>query len=107
MTVLQSRSRASPRFHRQDVVPVRMGYPASIFVDEVEPTHMCPVCSDVVDDAISACAEGHNFCKQCIMEWQSMNDTCPICREVLMISTNRYMEGDVSLQRIAARVQRI
>ena len=49
----------------------------------VRPVHddlICAVCSDVLCDARSACAEGHVFYRECIDTWKSRSDSCPTRR---------------------------
>ena len=40
----------------------------------------CPICYDILIDAIYLDVCGHNFCHSCILRWLSQNQSCPVCR---------------------------
>ena len=56
-----------------------MGYDCSRFTAEISEELLCSICSEVLKDAITTDCE-HLFCRQCIMDWLSVNRTCPIDR---------------------------
>ena len=45
----------------------------------------CPICFEVIkkDEDIVETACGHKFCKKCLNIWTELEDTCPLCREIL------------------------
>lgn len=46
----------------------------------------CSICYEKFQEvAITQC--NHTFCKTCIYNWKSINDTCPCCRQILIIQT--------------------
>ena len=56
-----------------------MGFDSSRFTQEISEELLCSICSEVLKDAITTDCE-HLFCRQCIMDWLSVNRTCPIDR---------------------------
>jgi hypothetical protein len=57
-----------------------MGYDLSQFVDTIKPYHICSICGDVLNDAISThCCDGL-FCYLCIQRWQNSSNNCPLCK---------------------------
>src|ERR1700761_1119345 len=56
-----------------------MGYDSSRFTAELSEELLCSICSEVLTDAITTACE-LLFCRQCIMDWLSVNRTCPIDR---------------------------
>eukprot|EP00986_Skeletonema_menzelii_P008902 scaffold3901_cov135-Skeletonema_menzelii.AAC.8 len=46
----------------------------------------CPICHDILKDAVSIRQCGHDFCKHCIQNWLKIQRSCPICRA----STNNH-----------------
>ena len=62
-----------------------MGFPTSMFVEELNSVFVCTICQDVQDSPISCGPCGHTFCERCIDAWvyRSSNHTCPTCRVTL------------------------
>ncbi|EFA76610.1 hypothetical protein PPL_09915 [Heterostelium album PN500] len=45
---------------------------------QIEDSRECPICFE--DDQLSVVPCGHAFCSDCINQWRSRNNTCPMCR---------------------------
>lgn len=59
----------------------KSGYKTSIFVSQpVDESYLCPICMDVLRNAVSVCSEGHLFCKACISSAVQRTGRCPLCR---------------------------
>ena len=41
---------------------------------------MCGICLAMLDESTAACAEGHSFCRECIVTWLDKTKKCPTCR---------------------------
>jgi hypothetical protein len=62
-----------------------MGFDTEQFLEEVHEELLCLICSDVAENARTACDNGHLFCFDCITPWIQTNGvlaaTCPGCRQ--------------------------
>jgi hypothetical protein len=78
-----------------------MGYPEKMFVQPVDDYWKCPVCADVMQEAVSVyCCDGV-FCQECLKTWlvDQKKKTCPQCRRPLTeanaetkdLRTNKYI----------------
>lgn len=48
----------------------------------------CPICRELlVKTVILNCA--HQFCRECIAQWETQNQNCPVCREPI----SSFVEG--------------
>mmetsp|Transcript_17320 Transcript_17320/g.55609 ORF Transcript_17320/g.55609 Transcript_17320/m.55609 type:complete len:221 (-) Transcript_17320:113-775(-) len=50
-------------------------------VDEAKEENECPVCMEATAVVVLPCS--HAFCKKCLDDWTSRDDTCPLCRTAL------------------------
>ena len=83
-----------------------MGFDRSLFLTEPNDDFICIVCDGVLDTPVSACTEGHTFCRKCLQKWadelrsKRKAITCPNCRAKLSsveaASRNRIVENLVS-----------
>lgn len=57
-----------------------MGIPKDHFVDQATLDDvLCPICQDVLDNPVSClCADEHAFCEDCITNWLTDNQCCPL-----------------------------
>ena len=61
-----------------------MGYDLSLFEDdEIDEELVCPICKGVLEVASYAPNCEHAFCTDCIKEWLSQHQTCPLDRSPL------------------------
>lgn len=82
-----------------------MGYDKVIFLDQpLDDNLLCPICFDVYEEATTACASGHTFCKPCLERGggnsSSNNDKCPTCRADRMSLPNRPLRGMIEGLRV-------
>jgi len=63
-----------------------MGYDAVRFQGEVDEELICPICSSVLEDPRLAPECEHAFCADCIHEWLSRQQTCPVDRRSISIA---------------------
>ncbi|XP_037027733.1 E3 ubiquitin-protein ligase NRDP1-like isoform X2 [Bradysia coprophila] len=59
-----------------------MGYEITSFVGQVDKEFVCPICMMVVEQPLELPCE-HIFCAKCIIEWTSLNNSCPVDRREL------------------------
>ena len=45
----------------------------------------CAICSDVIFTPFMIIECGHIFCEECIKKWIEINNTCPTCREKIIL----------------------
>lgn len=63
-----------------------MGYPIEIFTSPPSDSCICPICHDVLKDAVSFKNCGHTFCDDCVRRLghnahiMCMTEICPTCR---------------------------
>eukprot|EP01041_Mallomonas_annulata_P010718 gene10718-22381_t len=75
----------------------RRGQPVNcltFFLERAESYLQCPICLEYLHDPYQ-CEDGHNFCKNCIIEALSCKSFCPVCRCALSIDLlhpNRVMK---------------
>jgi len=61
-----------------------MGYDLALFEDgEIDEELVCPICKGVLEAAMCAPNCEHAFCTDCIKEWLSQHQTCPLDRTAL------------------------
>ncbi|CAG0892164.1 unnamed protein product [Cyprideis torosa] len=53
------------------------GFPVDWFVDPPPRGFICDICTDVLNNPQELTTCGHIFCKRCINQWISQNQTCP------------------------------
>ena len=58
-----------------------MGHPAEIFTSSPPDNTICPVCHDVMKDAVSMRGCGHTFCEECAKA--CLRTPCPNCRHYI------------------------
>jgi len=64
-----------------------MGYDLALFCDgEIDEELVCPICKGVLEGAMCAPNCEHAFCTDCIKEWLSQHQTCPLDRTALEFS---------------------
>jgi hypothetical protein len=63
-----------------------MGHPVEIFLTPPADSSTCPICRDVLEDAVSMKECGHTFCDECA-EACLRSKSCPACR-VVVTGTN-------------------
>lgn len=90
-----------------------MGFDRSLFLAEPGDDFICTLCEDVLDTPVSACQEGHTFCRGCLQKWadQLKADrkpiTCPNCRakvsSVASASRNRIVENLISAMSVRCK----
>ena len=54
---------------------------------------ICPICFEKVGDktiSLTSCACNSIFHAECIQEWRSINDTCPMCRKPILLAEPTY-----------------
>ncbi|CAG2104608.1 unnamed protein product, partial [Medioppia subpectinata] len=61
-----------------------MGFAEQRFTTAVDEEFRCPICRDVLDEPITAQCE-HVFCRACIHEWLSREQSCPVGRQPLKV----------------------
>jgi hypothetical protein len=44
----------------------------------------CPICLESNVSPVIQICEGHYFCRACISQWLRRNNTCPICRSLIV-----------------------
>lgn len=54
-----------------------MGWDDAIFTDNVPEDLNCPICHDAMQEPMSACEQGHSYCKGCLVDITR----CPECRQ--------------------------
>ena len=56
----------------------------------------CCICMDSINSAINNCTTpcGHMFCFQCLAKALEQNNTCPMCRAVLMEVPDEELDSD-------------
>ncbi|XP_013785483.1 E3 ubiquitin-protein ligase NRDP1-like [Limulus polyphemus] len=57
-----------------------MGYDLRRFHGEVDEELICPICSGVLEEPLQAPQCEHAFCRICIHEWLTRQQTCPVDR---------------------------
>mmetsp|Transcript_15747 Transcript_15747/g.54678 ORF Transcript_15747/g.54678 Transcript_15747/m.54678 type:complete len:524 (-) Transcript_15747:260-1831(-) len=62
------------------------GYPADLFVDDVDDDLECPICMLTLREPI-ACAEGHTMCRSCAAAALEAKPECPTCKCELTLAT--------------------
>ena len=45
---------------------------------------ICSICLNNFNNKISTKCK-HSFCKDCIMDWISINNNCPMCRNIIIL----------------------
>ena len=68
-------------------------------VDECEDS-TCALCLGILAKPVTACPEGHSFCKSCLTQWLCSKRQCPTCRAKISRETrlvpNRVAENMIS-----------
>ena len=41
---------------------------------------LCPICMEVLNEAVHLVGCRHDFCECCLKKWFEQNQTCPLCR---------------------------
>ncbi|CAG0901757.1 unnamed protein product [Cyprideis torosa] len=65
------------------------GFPVDWFVDPPPRGFICDICTDVLNNPQELTTCGHIFCKRCITQWISQNQTCPKDRKNITSSSLR------------------
>jgi hypothetical protein len=47
-------------------------------------TYECPICMDEINTDVLITNCGHHFCQKCMDVWLNKNNTCPICRNIIL-----------------------
>jgi hypothetical protein len=47
----------------------------------------CPICLETLKRKVSLVPCSHKFCVRCIDQWQSRNNSCPVCRTQISFQT--------------------
>ena len=65
---------------------------------------LCPICLDILRDAVATKGCSHRFCKECIEKTIRLNKkkVCPVCRRIL--GTKRELIQDNSLTEMITQV---
>lgn len=50
------------------------------FSRPVQATEECPICLELQRVCVKLDC-GHNFCRECIVEWMHISNTCPLCKK--------------------------
>jgi E3 ubiquitin-protein ligase CHFR len=50
-------------------------------LDELGEDFCCPICDDLLFQAVTLMPCLHNFCGSCFSDWMVKQKTCPSCRE--------------------------
>jgi len=54
----------------------------------------CSICFENCDDCVlTQC--NHTFCSTCITTWKSVQNTCPLCRQFLIIRSSKRDENEI------------
>ena len=90
-----------------------MGFDRSLFLSAPDDDFICALCADVLDTPVSACQEGHTFCRECLQKWADKLKadrkpiTRPNCRakvsSVASASRNRIVENLVSAMSVRCK----
>lgn len=64
-----------------------MGYDLSLFEghEDVDEDLICPICKGVLENPLYATNCEHAFCGDCIGEWLSQHQNCPLDRQTLLL----------------------
>lgn len=62
-----------------------MGYDTQRFTGNVDEEFICSICHGVLEDPVQIAVCEHSFCKLCITEWLSKQQTCPLDRRLLSV----------------------
>ena len=57
----------------------------------------CSICMNTIKDKFQTKCE-HNFCKSCLGQWLEKNNSCPMCREVLIDNSNKNLTIDTIIE---------
>jgi len=58
-------------------------------MDKISEEINCPICDDVIFQAVTLMPCLHNFCGSCFSDWMAKQKTCPSCRkDVSTVSKN-------------------
>lgn len=58
-------------------------YDRNLFILAPNDLLECPICSNIMKDPVQCTAQGHTFCRFCVMKALDWSETCPTCREPL------------------------
>ena len=59
----------------------------------------CSICFENCDDCVlTQC--NHTFCSTCITTWKSVQNTCPLCSQFLIIRSNKQNENEIKIEYI-------
>tara|TARA_Y100001970_G_scaffold270830_1_gene365254 strand:- start:1039 stop:1416 length:378 start_codon:yes stop_codon:yes gene_type:complete len=56
----------------------------------------CSICMNTIKDKFQTKCE-HNFCKSCLRQWLEKNNSCPLCRKVLIDNSNKNLTIDTTI----------
>jgi hypothetical protein len=60
------------------------GYPADLFIQPPPRATLCPICQQVLRQALRVCNNDHMYCASCLAQWTTpRRNSCPECRSVM------------------------
>ncbi|GAB1302926.1 E3 ubiquitin-protein ligase NRDP1 [Apodemus speciosus] len=63
-----------------------MGYDVTRFQGHIDEDLICPICNGVLEEPVQALHCEHAFCKACISQWFSQQQTCPVDHSVVTVA---------------------
>lgn len=60
-----------------------MGYDTNRFIGEIDEEFICAICTSVLEKPVQSQKCDHLFCEECIKDWLSRSQTCPVDRDLL------------------------
>lgn len=75
-----------------EVVNVKTGDDKALSCSSGDSNDSCVICFENKPDIVLPCM--HSFCHKCIDSWNVNNKTCPICREEMLDSNDKWIISD-------------
>ena len=70
----------------------------SLLEERISNSHICCICyNEHTNKSVTTCCK-NPFCLECICNWLTTNNTCPLCKETINVQNDLYVVYDSSIK---------